>query len=251
MSERSRRKTATDYQINERRLSNGGFKMSEELKQNAEVVTENQTVEEPETKPEIKTVTMTQEELDALIGREKGRVKNKYADYNEIKAKLDEFTKAEEERKQAEMTEVERLQAQLQKYETDVKAAEEAKAKALESANQRLVKSEFKLLAKELGVRKDALDDAFVLVDKAGIEVDEDGNVQGVKEALESLKKAKAYLFGGVDYADPSPGQYEAKREGTQDQAKRKLQELADKAKKTGRIEDKIAYASFKKEIGL
>jgi len=229
--------------------------MSEVTNQNEQVeeVAENTTVEEPANKPEAKTVTMTQEELDALIGREKGRVKNKYADYNDIKAKLDEFTKAEEERKQAELTEVERLQAQLQKFEADTKAAEEAKAKALESANKRLLKSEFKLLAssKDFGVRKDALDDAFVLADLSGVEVDEDGNVTGVKEALETLKKSKAYLFGVTDYADPTPGQHEPKREGSQDQAKRKLQELADKARKSGRTEDKIAYASFKRELGL
>lgn len=228
--------------------------MSEEVKnEQVEDVTDTNTVEEPATKPETKTVTMTQEELDALIGREKGRVKNKYADYNEIKAKLDEFTKVEEERKQSEMTEVEKLQAQLQKFETNAREAEEAKAKALESANKRLIKSEFKLLAssKDFGVRKDALDDAFVLADLSSVEVDEDGNVTGVQEALESLKKSKSYLFGISDYVDPSPGQAETKREGTQEQARRKLQDLADTAKRTGRIEDKIKYATFKKELGI
>lgn len=221
--------------------------MSEELKNElVEEVTDTTTVEEPATKPETKTVTMTQEELDALIGREKGRVKNKYADYNEIKAKLDEFTQAEEQRKQAEMSEVERLQDQIQK-------AEEAKTKALESANNRLIKTEFRLLAssKDFGIRKDALDDAFVLSDLSSVEVDEDGNITGVQEALETLKKSKGYLFGVSDYVDPSPGQTETKREGTQEQARRKLEELANNAKRTGRIEDKIKYAAFKKELGL
>jgi hypothetical protein len=226
--------------------------MSELNNEQVEVVTENNTVEEPANKPEAKTVTMTQEELDALIGREKGRVKSKYADYSDIKAKLNEFEKSEEERKKAEMTVQERLETEKAEADKKAQEAEERANKALEQANKRLLKAEFRLLAKELGVRKDALDDAFVLADMTSVEVDEDGNVQGVKEALETLKKSKAYLFGGVDYADPSPGQYEAKRgEATQDQAKRKLQELADKAKKTGRIEDKIAYASFKKELGL
>ena len=221
--------------------------MSEELKNEiVEEVTDTTTVEEPATKPETKTVTMTQEELDALIGREKGRVKNKYADYNEIKAKLGEYTQAEEQRKQSEMTEVERLQDQIQK-------AEEAKTKALESANNRLIKTEFKLLAssKDFGVRKDALDDAFVLSDLSSVEVDEDGNITGVQEALEKLKRSKGYLFGVSDYVDPSPGQTETKREGTQEQARRKLEELANNAKRTGRIEDKIKYAAFKKELGL
>jgi hypothetical protein len=226
--------------------------MSEELKQ-TEVVNENPTDGAPEEKLEAKT--FTQVELDKIvadrIAREKKKLE-KYADYDAVKTKLSEFEKFEEERKKAEMTVQERLETEKAEADKKAQEAEERANKALEQANKRLLKAEFRLLAKELGVRKDALDDAFVLADMTSVEVDEDGNVQGVKEALETLKKSKAYLFGGVDYADPSPGQYEAKRgEATQDQAKRKLQELADKAKKTGRIEDKIAYASFKKELGL
>jgi hypothetical protein len=217
------------------------------------LVDDKSTVEEPENKPEGKT--FTQEEVNKLLAERVARANKKlekYADYDEVKTKLTEFEKFEEERKKADMTVQERLEAEKAEADKKAQEAEERANKALEQANKRLLKAEFRLLAKELGVRKDALDDAFVLADMTSVEVDEEGNVQGVKEALETLKKAKAYLFGGVDYADPSPGQYEAKRgEATQDQAKRKLQELADKAKKTGRIEDKIAYASFKKELGL
>jgi hypothetical protein len=217
------------------------------------LVDDKSTVEEPENKPEGKT--FTQEEVNKLLVERVARANKKlekYADYDAVKTKLTEFEKFEEERKKSEMTVQERLEAEKAEADKKAQEAEERANKALDQANKRLLKAEFRLLAKELGVRKDALDDAFVLADMTSVEVDEDGNVQGVKEALETLKKAKAYLFGGVDYADPSPGQYEAKRgEATQDQAKRKLQELADKAKKTGRIEDKIAYASFKKEIGL
>lgn len=232
--------------------------MSEELNVTNETneinesVNENTTVEEPENKPESKT--FTQEELDKIladrIARERKKL-DKYADYEDVKKKADELERLEKERKEAEMPEVEKLQARLDELQIKATEAEETKVKTLEAANQRLIKSEFRLLAKELGVRKDALDDAFILSDLSGVEVDEEGNVIGVKESLETLKKAKAYLFGGNDYADPTPGQHEAKREAGQEPAKRKLQELADRAKKTGRIEDKIAYASFKKEIGI
>jgi hypothetical protein len=223
-----------------------------EIINNEEVVNEQETVEVPENKPETKT--FTQEEVNKLLAERVARANKKiekFADYDELKTKLAEYTKAEEERKQSEMSEVEKLQAQLQKFEQQAKEAEETKLKTLESANKRLIKSEFKVLAKDLGVRKDALDDAFVLADMSSVEIDDEGNVTGVKEALESLKKAKAYLFGVTEYADPSPGQHETKRDNAQEQSRRKLQELADKAKKTGRIEDKIAYASFKAELGI
>jgi hypothetical protein len=226
--------------------------MSEVNNEQIEAVNENPTDGAPEEK--LETKTFTQAELDKIvadrIAREKKKLE-KYADYDDVKTKLSEFEKFEEERKKAEMTVQERLEAEKAEAEKRAKESEERANKALEAANKRLLKSEFRLLAKELGVRKDALDDAFVLADLSTVEVDEEGNVQGVQEALESLKKAKAYLFGGTDFADPSPGQHEPKREATQDQAKRKLEELAQKAKKTGRIEDKIAYASFKKEIGM
>jgi hypothetical protein len=223
-----------------------------EIINNEEVVNEQETVEVPENKPETKT--FTQEEVNKLLAERVARANKKiekFADYDELKTKLAEYTKAEEERKQSEMSEVEKLQAQLQKFEQQAKEAEETKLKTLESANKRLIKSEFKVLAKDLGVRKDALDDAFVLADMSSVEIDDEGNVTGVKEALESLKKAKAYLFGVTEYADPSPGQHETKRDNAQEQSRRKLQELADKAKRTGRIEDKIAYASFKAELGI
>jgi Phage minor structural protein GP20 len=192
-----------------------------------------------------------QSKVDEIVKKRLERERKKYADYDELKAKLAEFEKAEEERKKAEMSELERLQSELAELQKKAQEAEEVKNKTLESANQRLIKAEFKLIAKEMGVRKEAIDDAFVLADLSGVEVDDDGNVQGVKEALESLKKSKAYLFGGQNYADPTPGQHETKREGTQEQAKRKLQELAEKAKRSGKIEDKIAYVQLKKELGL
>jgi hypothetical protein len=216
---------------------------------NNEMVNETNTAEESVNKPELKT--FTQEDLDKIVADRIGRERKKYADYDELKTKLSEYTKVEEERKQSEMSEIEKLQAQLEKLTKQAEEAEQVKVKSLESANKRLVKSEFKVLAKDLGVRKDALDDAFVLADMSSVQIDDEGNVTGVKEALEALKKSKAYLFGVTDYADPSPGQHETKRDNAQDQAKRKLQDLADKAKKTGRIEDKIAYASYKKELGI
>lgn len=226
--------------------------MSEEIK-NAEIVNEdNPTVEAPENKPENKT--FTQEELDKIladrIARERKKL-DKYADYETLKEKAEQLEKQELERKQAEMTETERLQAQLEELQRKATEAEEAKSKTLESANKRLIKSEFKLLAKELGVRKDALDDAFVLADLNSVEIDEDGNVTGVKEALEALKQAKAFLFGGQNYADPTPGQHEATRKESQDAVMKQLKAAEDKAKKSGRIEDRVAYVELKKKLGL
>jgi hypothetical protein len=210
--------------------------------------TETTTPEEAEKKP---AKTFTEDELNEIIKKRLERERKKYEGFDEIKAEYERLKKAEEERKQAEMTELERLQEKLAELEKQAQEAEQAKTQTLEAANKRLIKSEFKVLAKELGVRSEALEDAFVLADLSAVEIDDDGNVKGVKEAVEALKKAKPYLFGGNEYADPTPGNNEVKRADSKESMKRKLQELAEKARKSGRIEDKIAYVKLKSELGL
>src|SRR5690606_14314657 len=113
-------------------------------------------------------------------------------------------------------------------------------------ANQRLLKAEFKSLASELNIRKDAVDDAFTLLDKSGISFDGD-DITGVKEAVQALIESKPYLvektkprdIGGANNPPPNG-------EKTKEQ---RLKEAADKAKRTGRIEDMAAYGLLKREL--
>lgn len=66
----------------------------------------------------------------------------------------------------------------------------------LAKANARLVVAEVKVVGATMGL-VDA-DAANLLMDKAKIVVKEDGTVEGVKDALEALKKARPYLFGST-----------------------------------------------------
>lgn len=198
-----------------------------------------------------KDKTFTQAELDEILAKRLERERKKYADYDDLKSKVDEFSKAEDERKKAEMSEIERIQLEKEEAEKRVKEFEEKANQSLSEANKRLMKAEFKLIAKEIGVRQDALEDAFVLTDLDGVEINEDGEVTGVKEALETLKEKKSYLFETKkEYADPSTGNRQPNRDSKESQQK-KLGELQERARKTGRMEDKIAYVRYKKEIGL
>lgn len=229
--------------------------MSEETKVTEETttVTPEDTVETPETKSE-EPKTFTQEELDKIlaerIARERKKL-DKFADYDDVKKKAEELERQEKERSEAELSEVEKLQKRLDELQLQATEAESAKAQTLESANKRLIKSEFRLIAKELGIRKDALDDAFTLSELSSVEVDEEGNVIGVKEAVETLKKAKSYLFGGQNYVDPTAGQHEASRKESQDAGIKQLKDAEAKAKTSGRIEDRIFYVGLKKKLGL
>lgn len=73
----------------------------------------------------------------------------------------------------------------------------DAQAKAQEAetrANERLVRAEVKALAVSMQIIDP--DAAYLLIDKAGVKVTDAGEVEGVKDALEALIKAKPYLVG-------------------------------------------------------
>lgn len=176
--------------------------------------------------------TFTQAELDEIIAQRLERERKKYADYDELKTKLTEFEQAEEERKKAEMTEQERLQAEKEEAARRAAEAEQSAQAAIEAANQRLVKSEFKLRAAAMGVLQNALDDAFVLADLSGVTVNDDGEVDG--EALDSaiiaLISNKPFLKAEVKQTVPkSIGQPSG---GSDDEEIKTLEAELESAKK-------------------
>lgn len=65
--------------------------------------------------------------------------------------------------------------------------------KQTERANRKLITAEVKALGADMGLVD--LDTAMLLIKQDGIKVDDDGNVTGVKEALEALQQDKAFLF--------------------------------------------------------
>lgn len=192
-----------------------------------------QTFSEPEptepTEPEPKQLTLTQEELDAMIAKRLGQERKKYADYDDLKTKLSEYEAQEEERKKAQMSEQERIQAELEAAKKKAEEAEQLREQALSTANQRAIKAEFKLAAAGANIRPDALDDAFVLVDKTGISVDDDGNVVGVAEAISKLIESKPYL---IDTKEPKEPKQIGGANNPKDEEKKTLQAQLEDARK-------------------
>ncbi|WP_178023026.1 scaffolding protein [uncultured Paenibacillus sp.] len=201
----------------------------------------------PEPAPEPKLVP--QDEVDRIVADRLARERKKYADYDDIKAKLAALEQAEEERKKAEMSEAERLAAELEEARKKAQEAEEAKSAALTSANQRLINAEFRALARDANIPADRLDAALKLADLSAVTVSEDGNVTGAKEAVEALVTAHGYL---VEKAQPKPIGGASGAEPTPEKTKEKLLEAAaEKARKSGRLEDQVAYAKLKRELNL
>jgi hypothetical protein len=220
-----------------------------EVNQNPEVVTENPTVEEPENKPEVKTVTMTQEELDALIGREKGRVKSKYADYNDLKTKLTEFEKAEKERKESEMTELERYQVQLAEKDTTTQSL----AKQLEELQSQMQREKivnaFIKAAPGVNIPADRIDAALKLADLSAVNIGENG-VEGLEDVMNALVTNYSFLAEVKKPQKPIGEATNSLKDTSEKTSEQLLKDAADKAKRSQKIEDKIAYAALKAQLG-
>ena len=221
-----------------------------EVNQNPEVVTENPTVEEPVNNPEVKKVTMSQDELNALISKEKGRVKSKYADYDDLKAKLADLESAENKRKEAEMTELELLQKKLAEKD----GTEQSLAKQLEELQtqmqQEKIVNAFIKAAPSVNIPSDRIDAALKLIDTSAVSI-EDGKVVGLEDAMSALVEQYGFLAETKKPQKPIGEPSNSPKDTADKTGEQLLQEAADKVKRTQSMEAKVAYAALKAKLGL
>lgn len=207
-----------------------------------------ETVVEPETKPESKT--FTQEELDKIVAdriqREKKKLE-KFADYDEIKTKAAEYEKAVEEKRLAELSAQERAEEIARLAQEEKSALEAELQKLIESNRQQAIKNEFFKVASALNV--EYVDDAMKLADLSAVTVDEEG-VKGVEDVVKALVEHKPFLVKKAK-AEPKVigDSTQSKSDNGDKTAEQLLKQAADRAKKSGRVEDKIAYAQLKRDL--
>jgi Rad3-related DNA helicase len=195
----------------------------------------------------------TQAEVDEILRRRLERQEKQFAKKygDDVEARLQrlaELEAQEEERKQAEMTELERLQAQLQQLQQERDALSQELETTRTRAQEQAIRNEFIKAATEKGIAY--VDDAWTLAASrlAEVEFDDNGNPQGVAEIAESLAKEKPFLLkqettprtiGGGNSPKPAPEKSKEQR----------LKEAAEKARLSGRPEDRIAYRMLKQEL--
>ncbi len=158
--------------------------------------------------------SFTQQQVNDLLAREKGKLERKFGDYAELKDKASKLDQLEESKK----TETEKLLAAVEKAgrtaeeaTTREQAATEREKQAHEHANSLLVRSAVvSEAAKQSAVDPD---DVFGLLDKAKVTISDDGTVTGAQEAVKDLLKAKPHLvgrtggnFGGGAQGAPASG---------------------------------------------
>jgi len=125
--------------------------------------------------------TVTIESLQAQIAELTRHQKELNNENAERRRKLDAYEKAEDERKQAAMSELDKERDKAQK-------AEKQRDDALRIANDRVIRASVIAEAAKHGVTHP--EDAYALLDLKGISVKDDGNVEGVAEAVKAIVEA-------------------------------------------------------------
>lgn len=222
----------------------------------AEEAPETKLDDQPPVEPEVNAPesvsqtpkTFTQDELDKIvadrIAREKKKLE-KYADYDELKTKLSTFEQAEQERKESEMSELEKLQAKLAEKETNEQTLAQQLADYEKAVQAEKIKNAFTKVATSHQIAY--LDDAFSLADLSAVTV-EDGKVVGMEDAIKTLVDNKPFLIAKKQQK-PIGESTNGSMERADKTAEQLLKEAADKAKASGRIEDRVAFDKLKRQL--
>lgn len=168
---------------------------------------------EPEGKEAESEKTFTQAELNQIVKDRLARAESKFADYEDLKAKAAKLDEIEEANK----SELEKARDEAEKAKAEAKAA-------ADRANQVMLKSA--VIAKASALNFIDAEDAFALLPKDSLSLSEDGQVEGLEEALKTLAEAKPHLLKSDNPRIPkinptNPSGDDARRDGQETDAER------------------------------
>lgn len=144
---------------------------------------------------ESKVIELTQEEMDEIIAKRVARERKKlekFADYEDVKAKALEYEKLLEEKRLAEMSEKERLEELAKKHESEKQSLAQELEKLREQNKQEKINNEFLKQATKSNI--EYIDAAIKLADFSAVEVDGD-SVKGVDDVIKSLVESNPFLL--------------------------------------------------------
>lgn len=113
---------------------------------------------------------------------------------SKIKARLDRERKKIEKQVRGEYEEKKKRESmtELEKIKADLEAEKKANEDRVYKSKQRLIKAEVTTIGTELNIVD--IDAVLKLMDLDGIDVNDNDDVEGVRESLEALIKSKPYL---------------------------------------------------------
>lgn len=155
-------------------------------------------------------------ELQAELERTRQALSKANSEAAERRKKLEAYEEAERKRKEAEMSEKEKLEAKLAEAQAQAEQATQA-------ANERLLRASVTAEAAKLDFADPA--DAWSMVDRDGLAIDDEGEAQGVAEAVKALVKAKPYLVKRKESHDLNGdnGRGRGQQQGDEDNKAREL----------------------------
>lgn len=219
----------------------------------------NQEQEQNQTpNPDVKT--FTQDELNAIIQKEKGKAKEsalkefqtKLGDksLDDILTTLTELQTEKEEKRKSELSEIEKLQEELKQAQLLKEESDKSLLTFKEQFNQERVRNAFIQKAREKNVAY--IDAALKLADLSNIQIN-NNEIVGLDEVVDSLVAGNQFLLK-QETTQPREigGQNNPPLNKNNNKSNEQLlKEAADKARQSGRAEDKIAYVQLKKELGF
>lgn len=192
--------------------------------------------------------TFTQAELEDILTKRLEREKKKYEGFDELKSKAEEYEAKLEAQRLSELSEVEKAQEQARKFEEQLSALTAQLEAERTKAQEQAIKNEFTKVATSANIID--IDGALKLSDLSAVSIDENGVVVGVDNVISTLVEHKPYLVAKKQ-TQQAVGQ--ATNGGTapynDKSADQLLAEAADKARKSGTLADKVAYAQLKKQL--
>lgn len=137
--------------------------------------------------------TFTQAELDAILADRLVRERSKYAGFDDLKAKAEKWAEFEESQK-----------SETQKAIEAAQKAQQERDAAIQAGNTAMIKAKFLAVAASQGAEHP--EDAYLLAQKNGVAIDDEGNVTGVDTAVQALIDAKRLPLSGKPTAPKLDG---------------------------------------------
>ena len=170
---------------------------------------------------------------DAAFWREEKKKADREA--KNLRERLKAYDDAEEERKKAAMSDLERVQSEAE----SIKAERDTVSSELEQAYATIARmteeQEVRSALTEAGIKPERMRAAMRLVDFDAIDVDDDGNLTGVKDVVKAVKKEASEFFRGSDDISSSsnpPGEPPAGKPGVwnmpQDQFEEQMRRISN-----------------------
>lgn len=155
-------------------------------------------------KNQEKKLDLTQKQLDELMSDRVKRASQstqekilKDLGVEDLKT-AQELLKKQKEAEEAQKTELQKIQDAKLKAEQELEKAKTEKEQALQLVKETNLKGLIEKEARDQNFRTEALSDVWLIIDRSLITEDDKGNFLGIKQAVETVAKAKPFWLTGA-----------------------------------------------------